>query len=444
MIRWVIVSLLLFGLYISIVWSGISVSQNAISFLADEVSYNNFANQIPPQIMNSYMRFLGVNNLRFATINLPSANNQNTTYPFNLSNNSLLRVAEARINNNVLTNAWEINRDSNNNYILTFARIINDIGFQELELNLGGNYIANICWDPNLSGSVARGITPRGDIYKIYKDGDNLIAEQKYSSNLNRMAVSSVIGDFNNDGRADLFVIRANNNTISRGIIEAAIFVQGNNETFSKIVINTDSWYSSRNQNNNPDEIKLDIKWTAHSIVSTYQKYDNNLQKYIIERFDYNNDGKQDIIIASTDGAVYVIPNQSSSNTISFGNPVKVVTTGLSISDQGAQVISAGDINKDGIVDILVGTTNNSRLYIYYGKKDNQGKIYFGGNNPNIQSSPDIILYDFELTNNNNKTKKIVIRSNAVETSEYRGPNTQKTLKVMLLRFQNIQGQQTV
>ncbi|MCX7758698.1 MAG: VCBS repeat-containing protein, partial [bacterium] len=421
MTRLIIVSFVFMGLVIFIAKGGMSVQKDAIGFVMNDSSYTTFVNQIPPTQMNSYLNFLGVSNLRFATINLPSSNQNNTIYPFNIVNNSTLRLAEARLNNSVVGNAWEINIDNNNNSILTFSRIINDINFQQpLLTNPGGNYIATISWDPNISGSTAWGIAYSRSIYKVYKNGANIVSEQKYTGNESG-GISSAIGDFNNDGKADLFVIKTNENDQSpTSVSEAAIFIQGNNETFSKNIINTSSW--------NQGQTKVDIKWTAGSIVSNFQKYDTNLGKYITEKFDYNNDGKQDVLIASADGAVYAIPNQSQGNTISFGSPIKLVTTGVKTKDMddtfnGAQVINAGDINKDGIVDIIVGSTDSPKLYIYHGKLDNQGRIYFGGNNANNQSSPDVILYDGQISGSQRIAQR---NNNTVESSEYRGPNTQR------------------
>lgn len=420
MLKFLIISSLLILISFNFVRGGIVANEKAIGFLLNNNQYSEFYNQIPANYIQSYLNFLGVNDLRFSTINLPSGNSNNDNYQFNIINNSILRRVEARIGNNLVNNPWEITVDQNNNYHLTFARVVNDINFSQPAItNPGNNYIATTSWDPNISGSVAWGISYSRNIYKVYKDGSNIITQQVYTGNEPQAGIASTLGDFNNDGKADLFVIKTNeNNAQPTKVNEAAVFVQGNNETFSKTVLNTNNWDQGQN--------KVDVKWTAGAVVANYQKWDQDQNKYIFEKFDYNNDGKQDVLIASADGAVYVVPNTTNGQQISFGSPIKVVTTGVRTGEDGSyngsQVVSMGDINKDGIPDIVVGSTDSAKLYIFYGRRNNQGNIYFGLNtNVNQQSNPDIVIYNSTVQGND----KIVNRSNNLESSEYKGPSNQ-------------------
>lgn len=420
MLKYIILSLIMVILALGISWGGMSVTKDTIGFLSDNSTFSNFSNQISPTEMNNFLNFLGVSNLRSSTLILPGANNQNLIYPFNYSNNSVIRNAFATLGQSQIGNAWQIKIDQNNNYILQFSAIVTNFDFQS-PLLTGGNKVSSVSWDPNISGNISYGIAYNGTVYKIYKDGTTIVGQQLFPQNESG-GISSNIGDFNNDGKPDFFVIRTNeNNQQASKVNSAYVLSQGNSENqFNKINLDISNWAQGQN--------KVDVKWTSGAVTANYQKWDPNQNKYVIDKFDYNGDGKQDVLIASADGAVYVIPNISTGNNISFGNPQKLVTTNVKTGEDGsytgAQVLSAGDINKDGKPDIVVGSTDSSKLYVFYGKTDNQGKIYFGNQtNTNQPSVPDIKLYDTSV----NGSDKIVVRnSSTVESAEYRGPNTQR------------------
>ncbi|MCX7972824.1 MAG: VCBS repeat-containing protein, partial [bacterium] len=411
MIRLLIVSFVIIGFVIFIAKGGMSAQKDAIGFLMNDSAYTTFVNQIPATQMNRYLNFLGVGELRYATINLPSSNQNNTIYPFNIINYSTLRSAEARLNNSVDGNAWEIVYDNNNNHILRFARIASGIKFSTPSvINPGNNYMSAIVWDPNLTGNVAYGTDMHQRLYKIYKSGSQInITPVPLSDNspFDRALTSAAVGDFNNDGKADIFSITINPDNLPYTKVKGAfVFVQGNNETFRRIRVDNNSW----NQGN----IKVDVKEDGMAVVAAYWKYDNQLNSYIMEKFDYNSDGKQDVVIAASNGDIYVIPNTSTANNVSFGNPIKICNTGLSTGYNnhidGVQCIGMGDINKDTIPDIVVGNTDRADLLIFYGSKT--------GNNITWNNTPSVILYSQNGSN-------VVRNTSVVEAPEYRGPATQ-------------------
>ncbi|MEN3014517.1 MAG: VCBS repeat-containing protein [bacterium] len=407
-----------------IINNNIGVNEECIGFLIDDNSFSSFQNNILN--IQEYNSFLGVTDLRFSTINLPISSGFNQVYPYNVRTNSILREASASIGNNPVPNPWEV-MHLGTKYALRFARIINDINFsQPIITNPGGNYVASINWDPNISGSTAWGVDFKRGIYKIEKFSNTVSVIRVRNQENSSAGIVSTLGDFNNDNRPDIFTVRTNeNNQVPTTVQEIEVFTQQSNGSFSKIIIDKSSW--------NQGQTRVDLKWTAKSIVASYQKWNPTTNTYHLEKFDYNNDGKQDIVVASADGAVYVIPNTSTQNSISFGVPIKLVTTGLATRDMdnnynGAQVLNLGDINKDNIVDLVVATTDSPKIYIYYGKLTNEGNIYFGGTNRNVTSNPDLILYDGQVTRNQsgNVTQAVVIRGQGIEDSQYRGPSTQK------------------
>ncbi|MFN3995110.1 MAG: FG-GAP repeat domain-containing protein, partial [bacterium] len=416
-IRYLVISALFLLIILGgITKSGIIYTKDSVGFLMDNNSFSNFINQIPANKMNDYLNHLQVTNLQVAVNNLPP--------------NSVLRNAVGILGNDTVPNAWEIINDNNNNKILQFSKIVNDIIAEDINFTShsvnANTYPAAVVWDPNLSNQVAWGISYNRDIYKIYRDGSNIVVEQKRAgSSQENGGIAAAIGDFNGDGKADFFVIKTNeNNSNPTKVQEAAVFVQGSNETFSKQTINTNSW--------DQGQTKVDVKWTAGAVTAQFQKWDDQQKRYVVEKFDYNGDGKQDVLIASADGAIYVLPNTTTNpNNITFGNPIKLVTTGLSTgkdgSYNGAQVVSMGDINKDGIPDIVVGSTDSSELFIYYGRRDNQNNLYFGGNNRNQKSNPDVVLYDYNYSTQGDQiVDKTVIRGQGIEDVSYRGPSDQK------------------
>jgi len=381
----------------------------SIGFLQLDSSLRSFFNN-NPTAYNNYIQSLEVNNLDFAIKSLPP-------------DDSVLQRAEN----------WEIVNDQNGDPHLRFRTVSVGFDFQTpTSTNPGGNYVAALMWDPNLTGNSFYGLTfYRNNTATIYKgtfNGGSVNMQSIWTDTDNSGgAINAAIGDFNNDGRPDIFIVRTNEDNQAPTKARAAyVLVGGNNDSFSKTTLNIDNWNANGNA--------VVPKWTAGAVATTFLAFDNNTRRYTTAPFDYNGDGRQDIVIASADGCIYVLPNTSSDNNVSFGDPIKILNTGLAtgrfdirnnnrINYNGAQVISMGDINRDGIPDIVVGSTDSSDLYIYYGQRqENSNTISYGNGNNNNPSNPDVELFSTQRDNDNNN---IVVRENAVSRMEYRGPNTQ-------------------
>jgi hypothetical protein len=82
---------------------------------------------------------------------------------------------------------------------------------------------------------------------------------------------------------------------------------------------------------------------------------------------DLNNDGKKDILVAndttSAPGSVSVLLNQSSGSTINFSSPTAYQVPGAPVS------LAVGDTNQDGILDVATAnSSNNNDISVLLGK----------------------------------------------------------------------------
>jgi hypothetical protein len=90
---------------------------------------------------------------------------------------------------------------------------------------------------------------------------------------------------------------------------------------------------------------------------------------------DVNGDGNSDVIVGAhynSNGFAYIFYGGSLGASISANNADVRITGGASFDDFGISVDSAGDVNRDGYSDVIVGAdtqgaSNNGRAYIFYG-----------------------------------------------------------------------------
>jgi hypothetical protein len=93
---------------------------------------------------------------------------------------------------------------------------------------------------------------------------------------------------------------------------------------------------------------------------------------------DVNGDGLADVIVgtpynSANAGAAYVVFGKSDGGPIDVNNLGSngFAFKGLAEKYAGYSVGSAGDINGDGLADLIVGTANGNKSYVIFGKADN-------------------------------------------------------------------------
>lgn len=154
-------------------------------------------------------------------------------------------------------------------------------------------------------------------------------------------------GDVNNDGYDDLIM-----------------GAYGYNNQIGRVYI----YFGGNNIDNNPD------------VILTGEEY-SFFGASVASAGDVNNDGYDDVIVGasySNVGRAYIYFGGSSMDS----NP-DVILTGTAKSFFGNSVSSAGDFNKDGFDDVIVGAYK-------YNTDTGSAYIYFGGST--MDSNPDVIL----------------------------------------------------
>src|SRR5690606_2563430 len=90
---------------------------------------------------------------------------------------------------------------------------------------------------------------------------------------------------------------------------------------------------------------------------------------------DLDSDGRPEIVVSNTAGnTIHVLPNQSTTASVSFGQPVVLTAPGAPSTD----AITTADLDGDGLPEILTShfpADMESRLYIF----SNRGALTFQG-----------------------------------------------------------------
>ncbi|MCX7871242.1 MAG: VCBS repeat-containing protein [bacterium] len=409
--------------------AGVDAVKDAPGFLNS--NFSNYVNTIPTNYLSNYSNFLGVNDIIGANINLPSGATNNIIYPYNVFNNSLLRDAYAILNSNRVPNAWFV-RSNGTWYSLQFSQVVTDFNFSAPSLiNPGGNYNAMILWDPTLTPSFGIGITFNRKINKIVKQGSNInviqIADYT-NSGINHSFNAATIGDFNNDNIPDIFVIGSNESDNTYSKIKGAYSISGRIDNIGNLSFNQINTITPGSSTGTTWD-RVYVQWTSDAVKSrALIVQDGNVRRVPI---DFNNDNREDIIIAGADGNIWYVPNTTTpgSNTITFGNPIKIMTsnqtglsTGFNNGKNGNLVIDLGDIDNDGTIDLVVANTDSPDIKIFKGNPNfNPNSTPNTNNNSPFLSNGQNVISLYTKNNQNNPSRN----TNVVESMDYKGPNTQ-------------------
>ncbi|WP_448379167.1 FG-GAP repeat domain-containing protein [Fervidobacterium sp.] len=153
-----------------------------------------------------------------------------------------------------------------------------------------------------------------------------------------------VVDDFNNDGKLDLFLYNAK--------YQAA---------FINDVVTPKPTIQDKHKNIAITKIDKDSKFLTNWTVSAMASY------------DFDKDGYKDIIYADMSGRVWFWKNDPTRGNSRFFDASKITLLfsdpdiGTTASNGGA-VLDIGDLNGDGVPDIVAGNTDKRGIFIYYGE----------------------------------------------------------------------------
>jgi hypothetical protein len=116
---------------------------------------------------------------------------------------------------------------------------------------------------------------------------------------------------------------------------------------------------------------------------------------------DFNGDRRGDVLLSAigegTTGRVYVVPGRRSTHTVTLrGRTSKVFTVERGVGDELAPLAAAGDVNRDGRADILLGSPDYVRGC---GERGANGAAYvvFGQRRPMALSATDLRRRGFRI-----------------------------------------------
>lgn len=210
--------------------------------------------------------------------------------------------------------------------------------------------------------------------------GNNILNASSFSAKTEPItgltgAQDFCITDFDNDGKQDLAVTISNEFSINiyRNLTPASstmIFKNGN-----QIGVNTISNSSFDNA------IVLNSGYKPTSIITT----------------DINNDSKQDIVcLNSGSNSISIYLNTSTVGNITFANKKELLLDIIGLP----YAIASGDLDSDGIADLVIAYRNNNSCYIYKNYTINDSIILKYARSLSTQNSPSSIAI-IELSGDN-------------------------------------------
>ncbi|MBO8161234.1 MAG: VCBS repeat-containing protein [Thermosipho sp. (in: Bacteria)] len=164
-----------------------------------------------------------------------------------------------------------------------------------------------------------------------------------------------IIDDFDNDGKLDMF---------SYNSWYYAQYV-------SNVLSPTHVYYHKIDYN----KVKINKKKRAGKTFLTYWTVS------AMASLDYNGDGYKDILYVDKKGRFWVWLNDYKRGNYRFFNESKIKylfedDSIYSLETEGGGVLDIGDVNNDGILDIVAGHTNKKNVIIYFGKIVNNTLVF--------------------------------------------------------------------
>ena len=212
--------------------------------------------------------------------------------------------------------------------------------------------------------SITAGTTASIDLTQIVANTQGIIVKGVSGTSFGNSI--SYIGDVNGDGIGDMLISapttkNATKTTQSDG---AAYVVYG---TGTSQIIDVSTLTTSQGY-------KITGPIPTETAVTSVQ-----FAQYVGAAGDVNGDGIADMIIGSSNSAVYgykayVVFGQTGTSTTSVdvtnlgSNGFIIQSNTNSILGVGSSVSYAGDINGDGLADVIVGASSGNQAYVVYGK----------------------------------------------------------------------------
>ncbi|MGD8781294.1 MAG: T9SS type A sorting domain-containing protein [Ignavibacteria bacterium] len=263
-----------------------------------------------------------------------------------------------------VSNAGDVNKDGYDDVIVgTFADDCAYIIYGNSRL---ANGIKATEADVILTGSDRFGysVSSAGDVNKDGYD-DVIVGAYKYSNSTGRAYI--FYGSEDMDNASDVILTGKNEEDCFGISVSSAGYV--NKDGYDDVIVGASDYgnekgrayiyYGSTSMDNLVD------------VTITGEGSDNEFGCSVSNAGDVNGDGHDDVIVGANNvnnsGRAYIFYGGSLSSSIYAENADVIVIGEIAYDRLGSSVSSAGDVNKDGYDDVIIGACSSSRVYIFYG-----------------------------------------------------------------------------
>ena len=223
--------------------------------------------------------------------------------------------------------------------------------------------------DGNLDLVVSNWTGDSLSIFLSHGDGTFQAAANISLSSVSQRPIGVAVGDFNNDGKADIAVGFESGSGISvllgngDGTFQAAQTFAAGNDTYGLVTgdFNGDGNLDIATTNYNGGTLNV-LLGKGDGTFQTAVPYTTTSAAFFISVADLNADGNLDLVVSDYDG-----PNIS----VLLGNgdgtfqTQATYTTGATLTD-----VAIGDFNGDGKLDMIATSTGDNNMYLLLGNGD--------------------------------------------------------------------------